>query len=129
MRYYLAPPAFARRDAQGRLQKRAFGAWMGLAFKLLAPMKRVRGSWLDVFGKTEERRMERQLAADYLALADEFSRTLTSANRDAALDLATLPDSIRGYGHVKEKSVAAARERQAGLLERYRHPRAGSLAA
>ncbi|MNX85949.1 2-oxoacid ferredoxin oxidoreductase [compost metagenome] len=129
VRYYLAPPAFARRDAQGRLQKRAFGAWMGLAFKLLAPMKRVRGSWLDVFGKTEERRMERQLAADYLALADEFSRTLTSANRDAALDLATLPDSIRGYGHVKEKSVAAARERQAGLLERYRHPRAGSLAA
>ncbi|KAG1255061.1 hypothetical protein G6F68_010560 [Rhizopus microsporus] len=54
VRYYLAPPAFARRDTQGRLEKRAFGAWMGVAFRMLAPMKRVRGTWLDLFGKTAE---------------------------------------------------------------------------
>ena len=129
VRYYLAPPAFARRDAQGRLQKRAFGAWMGVAFRLLAPMKRVRGTWLDVFGKTAERRMERQLAADYLTLAVEFSQTLNAGNREAALALANLPDAIRGYGHVKEKSVDQARARQDVLLQRYRHPERDSLAA
>ncbi|MNS72330.1 2-oxoacid ferredoxin oxidoreductase [compost metagenome] len=121
MRYYLAPPAFARRDARGRLQKRAFGPWMALAFRALAPMKRLRGTWLDVFGKTAERRMERQLAADYLALAAEFARTLDAGNRDAALELADVPDAIRGYGHVKEKGVEQARARQAALWERYRN--------
>ncbi len=122
LRYYLAPPAFARRDARGQLQKRSYGAWMGVAFRLLAPMKRVRGTWLDVFGKTEERRQERQLAADYLALADEFSRTLDAGNVDAALALAELPDAIRGYGHVKEKSMREARARREALMAQYRTP-------
>ena len=129
VRYHLAPPAFARRDAQGRLKKRAFGPWMAWAFRALAPMKRVRGTWLDVFGKTAERRMERQLAADYLALADEFARSLDAGNRDAALELANVPDAIRGYGHVKEKSVAQARARQADLWDRYREGGRSRLAA
>ncbi|MGN6457653.1 MAG: indolepyruvate ferredoxin oxidoreductase family protein, partial [Achromobacter mucicolens] len=129
LRYYLAPPILARRDARGRLQKRAYGAWMESAFRLLAPLKRVRGTWLDVFGRTAERRMERQLAADYLALADEFARTLDAGNRDVALELANVPDAIRGYGHVKEKSVEQARVRQAGLWERYRGGGADRLAA
>ena len=129
LRYYLAPPILARRDARGRLQKRAYGAWMESAFRLLAPLKRVRGTWLDVFGRTAERRMERQLAADYLALADEFARTLDAGNRDVALELANMPDAIRGYGHVKEKSVEQARVRQAGLWERYRSGGADRLAA
>lgn len=96
---------------------------------MLAPMKRVRGTWLDVFGKTAERRMERQLAADFLALADEFSRTLDAGNRDAALALANLPDAIRGYGHVKENNAHRAQSRQAELLERYRHPERETRAA
>ncbi|WP_447921911.1 indolepyruvate ferredoxin oxidoreductase family protein [Achromobacter aegrifaciens] len=129
LRYHLAPPVLARRDTRGRLQKRTYGAWMALAFRALAPMKRLRGTWLDVFGKTSERRMERQLAADYLALAEEFSRTLDAANRDAALELAALPDTIRGYGHVKEKSVELARSRVAGLRVRYRGRARESLAA
>ena len=129
LRYYLAPPAFARRDARGRPQKRAYGAWMESAFRLLAPMKRVRGTWLDVFGRTAERRMERQLAADYLALAEEFARSLDAGNRDAALELANVPDAIRGYGHVKEKSVEQARGKQAALWERYRSGNAARLAA
>jgi len=122
LRYYLAPPAFARRDARRQLQKRSYGAWMGVAFRLLAPMKRVRGTWLDVFGKTDERRQERQLAADYLALADEFSRTLDAGNVDAALALAELPDASRGYGHVKEKSMHEARARREALMAQYRTP-------
>jgi len=129
VRYYLAPPALARRDAQGLLQKRAYGAWMGLVFRALAPMKRLRGTWLDVFGKTDERRMERQLAADYLALAQELARSLDAGNRDAALDLANVPDSIRGYGHVKDKSVEAARARQASLWDRYREGGRSQMAA
>jgi indolepyruvate ferredoxin oxidoreductase len=129
LRYHLAPPALARRDARGRLQKRAYGSWMGLAFRALAPMKRWRGTWLDVFGKTAERRMERQLAADYLALAEEFSRTLDAANRATALELAALPDTIRGYGHVKEQNVERARAREAGLWEQYRAPARETLAA
>jgi indolepyruvate ferredoxin oxidoreductase len=129
LRYYLAPPAIARRDARGRPLKRAFGPWMARVFHLLAPMKRVRGTWLDVFGKTAERRMERRLASDYLALAEEFSRTLDAGNRDAALALAALPDDIRGYGHVKEQGVEQARSREAALWERYRKRARESLAA
>ncbi len=129
LRYHLAPPALARREARGRLQKRAYGSWMGLAFRALAPMKRWRGTWLDVFGKTAERRMERQLAADYLALAEEFSRTLDAANHATALELAALPDTIRGYGHVKEQNVERARAREAGLWEQYRAPARETLAA
>ncbi|MGE8612166.1 MAG: indolepyruvate ferredoxin oxidoreductase family protein [Achromobacter veterisilvae] len=129
LRYYLAPPAIARRDARGRPLKRAFGPWMARVFHLLAPMKRVRGTWLDVFGKTAERRMERRLASDYLALAEEFSRTLDAGNRDAALALAALPDDIRGYGHVKEQGVERARSREAALWERYRKRARESLAA
>jgi len=102
---------------------------METAFRLLAPMKRVRGTWLDVFGRTAERRMERQLAADYLALAEEFARSLDDGNRDAALELANVPDAIRGYGHVKEKSVEQARGKQAALWERYRGGNAARLAA
>ena len=120
LRYHLAPPATAKRDARGRLRKRAYGPWMETVFRALATMKGLRGTWLDVFGKTAERRMERQLAADYFALAEEFARTLDAGNREAALALAALPDEIRGYGHVKEQGVERARSREAALWERYR---------
>jgi len=73
--------------------------------------------------------MERQLAVDYLALAEEFARSLDAGNRDAALELANVPDAIRGYGHVKEKSVEQARGKQAALWERYRGGNAARLAA
>ena len=67
LQYNLAPPLLAKRDAQGRLVKSQYGAWMGLAFKLLAKFKFLRGGALDLFGKTDERRMERQLIQDYEA--------------------------------------------------------------
>ncbi|SAI19756.1 indolepyruvate ferredoxin oxidoreductase [Bordetella ansorpii] len=127
--YHLAPPAIARRDARGRLRKRAFGSWMEMAFRVLAPMKRLRGTSLDLFGKTAERRMERRLADEYLALCGEFSDTLNTENLEAALELASLPDGIRGYGHVKERNVAQAEQRRKGLLARYRAARKTALAA
>ncbi|NLC35601.1 MAG: indolepyruvate ferredoxin oxidoreductase family protein, partial [Alcaligenaceae bacterium] len=121
LRFHMAPPRFARRDAQGRPQKTAYGPWLLKAMKWLAAMRRLRGTALDPFGKTEERRRERQLVEDYLAMLDEFTRSLDAQRLPAALELARLPDSIRGYGHIKEAAMNNADQRRAGLLERYRN--------
>jgi indolepyruvate ferredoxin oxidoreductase len=113
VKYNLAPPLLAERDPQtGHLQKKQYGPWMGKAFQKLAGFKSLRGGALDVFGKTEERQMERQLIADYIQTLDEIAARLTPANHAAAVALASVPDEIRGYGHVKEKSVAGARNLQ-----------------
>ncbi|SAK47001.1 indolepyruvate ferredoxin oxidoreductase [Caballeronia hypogeia] len=120
--FHLAPPLFAKRDEHGHLVKQRFGAWMLPAFRVLAKLKGLRGTSLDVFGKTEERRTERRLIADYLALVDEFCATLDVDRFDTALQLAKLPDAIRGFGHVKERNMAAAAQKRERLLESYRTP-------
>ncbi len=120
LKYNLAPPLLAKRDAQGRLVKSQYGAWMGHAFRLLAPFKRLRGTVLDPFGRTAERRMERGLIRDYEALIEEIAGALSKDNHEIAVALASLPERIRGFGHVKERNVeAVAAERQA-LLARFR---------
>ncbi|MBC8636449.1 indolepyruvate ferredoxin oxidoreductase family protein [Caballeronia sp. EK] len=118
--FHLAPPLFAKRDEHGHLVKKTFGAWMLPAFRVLAKMKGLRGTSLDVFGKTAERRTERKMIADYLALVDEFCATLDEDRLDAALQLAKLPDEIRGFGHVKERNMAAVATKRERLIERYR---------
>ncbi|SAK78718.1 indolepyruvate ferredoxin oxidoreductase family protein [Caballeronia ptereochthonis] len=120
--FHLAPPLFARRDEHGHLVKQRFGAWMLPAFRLLARMKGLRGTSLDMFGKTAERRAERQWIADYIALVDEFCATLDAERFDTALQLAKLPDEIRGFGHVKERNLAAVSKKRERLIERYRAP-------
>jgi len=120
LNFHLAPPQLAKRDAHGHLIKQSYGPWMLTAFRVLAKLKRVRGTALDPFGKTVERRMERQLIADYLALIDEFCTTLNIHNLPLAIELASLPDQIRGFGHVKERSVALAASRRTQLLVQYR---------
>ncbi|SPB13590.1 MFS transporter [Caballeronia novacaledonica] len=120
--FHLAPPLFAKRDEHGHLVKKTFGAWMLPAFRVLAKMKGLRGTSLDVFGKTDERRTERRMIADYLALVDEFCATLDLDRVDTALQLAKLPDEIRGFGHVKERNVAAVATKRERLIERYRAP-------
>jgi len=126
--FYLAPPLSAKRDAEGQLQKRRYGSWMMRAFKLLARFKGLRGTVLDPFGRTEERRQERQLVADYFALIEEFCSSLTPESYFHALDLARVPETIRGYGHVKERNVREAHARQKELLVRYRGDCASSAA-
>jgi len=120
LNFYLAPPLLAKRDDKGQLQKKRFGPWMLHAFRVLARMKGLRGTALDVFGKTEERRQERQMIASYLTMIDEFCASLDSDRLQAAMQLARLPEDIRGFGHVKERNMAAAQQKRERLLSEYR---------
>jgi indolepyruvate ferredoxin oxidoreductase len=93
---------------------------MMTAFSILAKLKALRGTPLDVFGRTAERRTERQLIAEYEALVDELLAKLDRDNHAVALQLAALPEEIRGYGHVKENNLRTARGRWTELLARFR---------
>ncbi|WP_423457855.1 indolepyruvate ferredoxin oxidoreductase family protein [Ottowia sp. VDI28] len=121
LRFHLAPPILGQRDASGVPVKRTFGPWMMHGFRLLARLRWLRGTSFDVFGKTAERRMERQLIEDYRAIVEQILALAHQhgfeAMRSPALAIARVPEQIRGYGHVKEKSVAEARARWATLVE------------
>ena len=121
LRFHLAPPLFARRDPEtGELRKREYGPWMFGAFRVLARMRRLRGTRLDLFGRTAERRMERRLIEEYRETVVEILDRLAPANHEAAVALASVPESIKGFGHVKERSVEAAKRRAARLAEEFR---------
>jgi indolepyruvate ferredoxin oxidoreductase len=119
LHYHLAPPLVGKSNAAGEIQKRSFGPWMQSAFHLLAPLKVLRGGPLDIFGYTEERRHERALAAEYRNALESMLPLLTADNREAALTFARLPEQIRGFGHVKARHLAAARQQWSVLLERF----------
>jgi indolepyruvate ferredoxin oxidoreductase len=129
LNYHLAPPIIARRNAKGELQKQKFGPAMLTGFKLLAKLKGLRGTALDVFGRTEERKTERALITEYRASIDEVLAGLNAGNHALALEIASLPEQIRGYGHVKERNLAAARKRWAELVAKWRDPQAQRAAA
>ncbi|MFO1121717.1 MAG: indolepyruvate ferredoxin oxidoreductase family protein [Hyphomicrobiales bacterium] len=121
--FHLAPPILGRRDAvSGRPVKSTFGPWMMTGFRWLAKLKRLRGTPLDVFGRTAERRMERELIAAYRDTVSGLLPRLTSANLKTALAIAELPQEIRGFGHVKLASVEAVRQRQTELLRQFADP-------
>ena len=123
LNFNLAPPLFAKRDpVTGHLRKAAFGPWMFGAFKLLAKFKGLRGGTLDVFGYSAERRMERQLIADYEKLIGEVLAGLSKTNYEQAIALAQIPEQIRGFGHVKEKYLAEAKKKESELLAAFRNP-------
>jgi indolepyruvate ferredoxin oxidoreductase len=122
VKFHLAPPMFSKKDAHGHLIKKQYGPWVLSAMKVLAKMKFLRGTALDVFGKTEERKMERALIEDYEALVKEVIGGLTVDKLPLAIELANLPDSMRGYGHVKDNNVNAARIKWNALLARWRAP-------
>ncbi len=128
--FHLAPPLFAERDpATGQLKKREYGAWVMPMFRFLASLKRLRGTRLDVFGYSEERRMERRLIGEYEATVDSLLASLDQNNHGLAEQIAAVPETMRGFGHIKEKNVAAAKAREASLLAAYRNPAAQSAAA
>jgi indolepyruvate ferredoxin oxidoreductase len=120
LNYHLAPPLTAKKNDKGELQKSKFGPWMQTGFKVLAKLKGLRGTALDVFGKTEERKTERALIDEYRASIDELLRTLSAANLTLATEIARIPEDIRGYGHVKERHLHAARPKWAALMKEWR---------
>jgi indolepyruvate ferredoxin oxidoreductase len=120
--HHLAPPLFASRNEQGELVKKPFGAWIRPAFGLLAKLKGLRGTAFDVFGYTEERRTERALIGEYRAAIDELLAGLAADKLPLAVEIAKLPEDIRGYGHVKERHLKAARAKWAELMGRWRTP-------
>jgi len=120
IKFHLAPPLLADRDPETRqLQKQQFGPWMMLPFRVLAKLKFLRGTALDVFGRTEERRMERALIGEYERTVETLLGGLARDNHALAAEIASLPETIRGFGHIKAKSVAAVRAKQAELMARY----------
>jgi indolepyruvate ferredoxin oxidoreductase len=121
LNFYLAPPLIAKPDpATGQMRKMRFGPWMLPVFSLLRRLKFLRGTKLDLFGYTPERRTERELIAEYEALVDELLGRLAADNHALAVELASLPDEIRGYGHIKEANLAKVRQKWADFLARYR---------
>ncbi|HEL4269132.1 MULTISPECIES: indolepyruvate ferredoxin oxidoreductase family protein [Stenotrophomonas] len=124
LRFHLAPPLFARKDEQGRLLKKEYGPWMFKAFGLLAKLKFLRGGRLDVFGRTEERRMERKLIGDYEATVQLLLDGLDDDRLALAVEIASVPEHIRGFGHVKEAHFEQAKAREAALLAQWRNPKA-----
>ena len=130
VQFHLAPPLLAERDpTTGHLRKRTYGPWMLKAFGVLAKLRRLRGTKLDVFGYTEERKTERRLIEEYRSLVEELIAKLTPENHGLAVDLAKLPLKIRGFGHVKEANLHDVKAKEAELLQAFRSPPAPALAA
>jgi len=119
--FHLAPPLLAPKDKRtGAPKKLSFGTWTMTLFRLLAKLKFLRGTALDPFGYTAERRTERALIADYEAMLAEIFARLDAENHAVAVALASIPEKIRGFGQVKARHLAAAKAEEAALLERLR---------
>ena len=118
--HHLAPPLLAKTNDRGELLKRPYGPWVRSTFTLLARLKGLRGTALDLFGRSEERRTERALIGEYRACVDELLASLTAANLATAVEIARLPEEIRGFGHVKARHLAAVRPKWESLMAQWR---------
>ena len=114
----LAPPLLSKRDPEtGHLLKTEYKPWMFSAMKFLARFKRIRGTWMDPFGYTEERRSEVALIEEYFETIQSILPKLNDVDYEVAAEVASVPEKIRGYGHVKEKHMADAAELRQTLLK------------
>jgi len=134
--FYMAPPLLVHGQGGEPPRKIELGGWMLPALRWLAKGKALRGGVFDIFGKTEERRMERELITRYEARVRELLPLLTADKLKLATDIAAVPLTMRGFGHVKHANVLLARVREAELLHRFdavrypappREPRAGQI--
>jgi indolepyruvate ferredoxin oxidoreductase len=116
LKFHLAAPLLARRDkVTGHLQKKEYGGWIIPAFRLLARLKFLRGTAFDPFGYTAERKAERRLIEDYLAMIEQHAAGLRREQIPILARLARLPEMIRGYGHIKEQSIGKSLAEKARL--------------
>ena len=121
LRFHLSPPVFAATDKEtGRPRKYEFGSWMLPVMRLLAKLRFLRGTRWDPFGRSQERRTERALISEYEALIDDILRELESGRMELAIEILGLAESIRGYGPIKDQSIAKYRMNLEKLLERWR---------
>jgi indolepyruvate ferredoxin oxidoreductase len=127
--HHLAPPLTAKKNDKGELVKQPFGPWMRSAFGVLARLKGLRGTAFDVFGRTEERKMERALIVEYRSAIDEVLGALQADRLALAVDIARIPEDIRGYGHVKLRHLESARKKWDLLMQQWRDPNALRRAA
>jgi indolepyruvate ferredoxin oxidoreductase len=128
LHFHLAPPFLAKTNAQGQLIKRRFGPWMMSAYRLLARLKGLRGTWLDPFGYTAERKLERALIDKYQNQIQAILKILVSGPDKISvtcyqkmIELASLPQDIRGFGHVKARHLSQAMETWQGLASELVH--------
>jgi len=130
LKFHLAPPVFNKPDPRtGEASKSQFGAWMMPAFRILAKLKGLRGTALDVFGYTKERRTERRLIVEYEMTVAELLDRLDRENLRLAVEIAAIPEHIRGYGHIKRRQLDEAKKKEAGLLAAFRASRPSARAA
>ncbi|MEM7423108.1 MAG: DUF6537 domain-containing protein, partial [Pseudomonadota bacterium] len=120
--FHMAPPILGKKDSDGRPVKTRFGPWMFRALKVLARLKTLRGTPLDIFGYSAERRGERRAIRDYETMVEELISGLTPDKIGLAAEIARLPTKVRGFGHVKEANAQAVAKEQEGLLAQYRSP-------
>jgi indolepyruvate ferredoxin oxidoreductase len=121
--FHLAPPVLNKPDAlTGVPKKSVYGPWMMKAFGVLAKLRRFRGTGLDFFGRTEERQAERALIGEYETVVAEIVAKLAPGNHATAVDLASVPEHIRGFGHVRRAHMATAKSRESVLLAQFRSP-------
>jgi indolepyruvate ferredoxin oxidoreductase len=121
LNFHLAPPLLGDRDPEtGHLRKRSFGPRMLWVFRILARMRGLRGTRFDIFGRTQERRAERQLIGEYQDVIEEILARLSPANHATAVELAALPLEIRGFGHIKQASLVRVKAKEEALLTRFR---------
>jgi indolepyruvate ferredoxin oxidoreductase len=127
LKFHVAGGPFGRRDpASGKLVKREVGPWLMTAFKLMAPLRGLRGSILDPFRNSGERRLARELLAGYEADVTRIAASLTADNHASAVKLAALPEKIRGYGHVREAHAEAVAKDRDLLLAQWQRPAAAT---
>ncbi len=119
LRFHLAPPLLAKKDADGHLIKQEFGGWILPAFRLLKNLKFLRGGMLDPFGYTHERKSERQLITEYFQTIEKLLAKLSPANYALAVEIAEIPEQIRGFGHIKEKNMTQAKSKHSELMARF----------
>ncbi len=121
LNFHLAPPLLGDRDPEtGHLRKRGFGPRMLWVFRILARMRGLRGTRFDIFGRTQERRAERQLIGEYQDVIEEILARVSPANHATAVELAALPLEIRGFGHIKQASLVRVKAKEEALLTRFR---------
>jgi indolepyruvate ferredoxin oxidoreductase len=120
LRFHLAPPLLAKRDSHsGKLMKREFGGWVLPLFRILARFKKFRGGKLDIFGYTVERKMERALITAFEHDIERLLDETRQDNLDTAIEIARLPQQIRGFGHVKQASIEESARRRDRLWQQF----------